>query len=41
MTLKCCRLADMARNGDAAGRYCTAGNGSAVPSDHFGVSSRA
>jgi hypothetical protein len=41
MTLRCCRLADMAGNGGAAGRYHTAGNGSAVPSDYFGVSSRA
>ena len=41
MTLKCCRLADMAGNGGAADLYRTAGNGSAVPSDYFGVSSRA
>ncbi|OSC52454.1 hypothetical protein DM060_09245, partial [Klebsiella pneumoniae] len=41
MALRFCRLADMAGNGGAAGRYRTAGNGSAVPSDHFGVSSRA
>lgn len=41
MTLRFCRLADMAGNGDATGRNRTAGNGSAVPSDHFGGSSRA
>ncbi|WP_301691626.1 hypothetical protein, partial [Klebsiella pneumoniae] len=41
MTLRCCGLADMAGNGGAAGRYHTAGNGSAVPSDYFGTSSNA
>ena len=41
MALRCRGVADTARNDGAAGRYHTAGNGSAVPSDHFGVSSRA
>lgn len=41
MTLRRCRLADMAGNGGAADRYHTAGNSSAVPSDYFGISSRA
>ena len=31
----------MAGNDGAAGRYRTAGNGGAVPSGYFGVSSRA
>ncbi|HBX4912266.1 TPA: hypothetical protein MH337_18395 [Klebsiella pneumoniae] len=41
MTLRGCGVADMAGNGGAAGRYRTTGNDSAVPSDHFGVSSKA
>ena len=41
MTLRICRLADMAGNGGATGRNRTAGNGSAVHSDYFGGSSRA
>ncbi|MDH1963270.1 hypothetical protein N5J21_26710, partial [Klebsiella quasipneumoniae] len=41
MALRFCWLADMARNDGAAGQYRTAGNGSAAPLDHFGVSSRA
>ena len=41
MTLRCRGVSDTVRNDGAAGRYRTAGNGSAVPSDYFGVSSRA